>query len=193
MRAAHISLFLSLAAGALAQTPVFTNLASVRVHPYWGLVQGLNGQLYSTTAGTRRVAGQIFEITTGGTLTYLHKLWGTAQTGLLLASDGNFYGNTLKGQGGGKIFRVTHSGKMTIVHAFCSLPGCADGFAPEGPLIQGADGYLYGTTAAGGPGCTAQYNACGTIFRMALAGGLTGPRIAVAHPDRGAPQSCHDV
>ena len=165
--------FLALAAGAVAQTPVFTNLGSVRLHPYWGLVQGLNGQLYSETAGTRNIAGQIFEITTGGSVTYLHKLHGNAQFGLLLATDGNFYGTTPKGQGAGKIFRVTHSSKLSIVHAFCSLPDCADGDYPWGSLIQGSDGYLYGTTVNGGPGCTEQYLGCGTIFRMTLAGELT--------------------
>jgi uncharacterized repeat protein (TIGR03803 family) len=45
--------------------------------------------------------------------------------------------------------------------------GTGSGTFPYGGLIQGKDGYLYGTTAGGGP----SYD--GTIFRATLTGGIT--------------------
>jgi len=175
----EISLLSVICAAAAAQTPVFTSLSKVSgqyPHPYWGLVQGLNGQLYSTTAGGgRHGPGEVFEITTGGSLTMLDVLKGDSQTALLLATDGNFYGTTLKGgrTGAGNVFRVTPEGKYTELHSFCAQSGCPDGEAPNSPLIQAADGQLYGTTAQGGPGCTAAENACGTIFKMTPKGEIT--------------------
>jgi len=173
----QISLLSVICAAAAAQTPVFTSLSKVSgqyPNPYWGLVQGLNGQLYSTTTGGG--PGEVFEITTGGSLTMLDVLKGHSQTGLLLATDGNFYGATLKGgrTGGGKVFRVTPEGKYTELHSFCAQSGCPDGLYPDSPLIQGADGQLYGTTTGGGgAGCTVYGDACGTIYKMTLKGEIT--------------------
>ena len=49
----QMSLLLALCATLKGQTPVFTELTRLNPYPrsYWGLVQGLDGQLYSTTAG----------------------------------------------------------------------------------------------------------------------------------------------
>jgi uncharacterized repeat protein (TIGR03803 family) len=94
---------------------------------------------------------------------------GMAPSGpLLQTSDGNFYGLTFDGGPNvGTLYALTPDGVLTALHTFCSLPGCADGANPSGPLIQLADGELYGTTASGGP----QY--AGTIFKITLKGSLT--------------------
>lgn len=102
--------------------------------------------------------------------------------GLVEGPDGNFYGTTVGGgipegpdqcpQGTppgagqytcGTVFKITPDGVLTTLHTFCSdveyaggTPGinayCADGAIPNGNLVLGNDGYLYGTTAGGGSG-----------------------------------------
>jgi uncharacterized repeat protein (TIGR03803 family) len=174
-----IATWLALCAAATAQAPKpkFTVVARIG-DSYAGLVQGSNGQLYSTTAGGSRgggIPGNVFEITTGGQLTKVDALSGLSEAGLLLATDGNFYGTTLKGgeHMGGRIIRVTPSGELTNFYAFCAKADCADGEYPLGALIQGTDGNLYGTTTRGGPGCTEYAYGCGTFFKITLEGEIT--------------------
>lgn len=87
-------------------------------------------------------------------------------SGVIQASDGLFYGTTFLGgaNGRGTIYRTTADGVgYTVLHDFA--PGASDGANPRyGNLIQGIDGFLYGTTAGGGAGGE------GTIFQMALDG-----------------------
>jgi hypothetical protein len=72
---------------------------------------------------------------------------GTPYTGLILGSDGNYYGTTwYGGTGGGTVFKVTPTGTESLVYAFS---GSQDGQLPF-KLIQGADGNLYGATLWGG-------------------------------------------
>jgi uncharacterized repeat protein (TIGR03803 family) len=141
--------------------------------PYAPLIQASDGNLYGTTpSGGPSGKGTAFRITTGGTFAVLHAFAGGSDgavpyfSSLLEAQDGNFYGTTQQGGASNKgtVFRMTPAGAVTILHAFA---GGADGATPDEPLIQAADGTLYGTTAAGGPA-----NA-GTVFRMTPDGTLT--------------------
>jgi uncharacterized repeat protein (TIGR03803 family) len=146
------------------------------------LVRGADGDYYGTTqnggAGCPQMGcGTVFKVTPSGTLTTLYNFCSRPncpdgygpEAGLVLASDGNFYGTT---QGGGAhfygtVFKLTPSGTLTTLYNFCSLANCADGSQPIGGLIQAADGNLYGTTAVGG------MLGLGTVFRITLNGVLT--------------------
>lgn len=92
-------------------------------------------------------------------------------SGLLLASDGDFYGLSETGTDpvtgeifGGTVFRVTPDGSVFAWARFTADVGAT----PSGRLIEGSDGYLYGTalfSAGGEPGF---------VFRVKKASGATG-------------------
>jgi uncharacterized repeat protein (TIGR03803 family) len=87
---------------------------------------------------------------------------------LIQSTNGNFYATSLGGANReGTVFELTPEGKVTNLYNFCSLTNCADGAYPEAPLILGADGDFYGTTAGGGA------NDNGTIFKLTIDGKLT--------------------
>ncbi len=167
-------------------------------NPQAPLVQGSDGNFYGTTYdfGSNCIpyapaCGSVFKITSSGTLNVLHSFGltdGGGPSGLIQATDGNFYGTTFYGGpnvqpyggsiGGGTVFRIAPDGTFATIHNFCLQPDCADGSSPYSGLVQGSDGYLYGTTAYGGANCNSlngnQYSAfCGTIFKITLGGELT--------------------
>ena len=95
---------------------------------------------------------------------------------LVQASNGAFYGTSIYGGSGtycgglgcGTTFKITPSGTLTTLDSFlCSQSGCPDGQDPNSALVQATNGYLYGTTQAGGA------SNGGTIFKMAPNGALT--------------------
>jgi uncharacterized repeat protein (TIGR03803 family) len=104
-------------------------------HPAASLVQASNGDFYGTTlAGGANDDGTVFKITTLGTLTTLHSFDGSDEglnptAGLILATNGNFYGATEYGggTGGGTVFKITPSGTVTTLYRFCAEYLCADG------------------------------------------------------------------
>jgi uncharacterized repeat protein (TIGR03803 family) len=81
--------------------------------------------------------------------------------GLVLGTDGNFYGTAEYGgaNGSGTVFKITSGGVLTLVYTFT---GGDDGAYPNSALVQGTDGNFYGTTSSGG----AYGN--GAIFRLSL-------------------------
>ena len=141
--------------------------------PAADLVQASDGNFYGTTHGGGAGGwGTVFKISPSGDLTTLHSFDqadGAGSRGKLIqATDGALYGTTPLGgmtstacnTGCGTVFRITTSGNLTTLHFF----NHADGASPEGGLIQGRDGNLYGTTEVGG---AAEF---GTIFRIDTAG-----------------------
>lgn len=149
------------------------------------LVQGPDGNFYGTTVygGANPCkpwvgCGTVFKITPAGQLTTLYNFCsqkncadGSFPTGLVMGSDGAFYGTAYQSgstQAMGTVFKITSTGKFTILHTFCSLPNCADGFMPRGPLVLGSDGNFYGTTESNGPN-----NANGTLFKVTPTGSFT--------------------
>jgi len=158
----------------LADFSLFTSGAG----PQAALVQGTDGNFYGTTYGGVPNNGTVLSVTPAGSVTILYSfLCPDAQqcadgeqplSGLVQASDGNFYGTTLDGGAGGEgtVFKITASGALTILYSFCSLPACASGSAASS-LVQASDGILYGTTQFGGA------KNSGTVFKITLSGALT--------------------
>lgn len=145
------------------------------------LVQGPAGDLYGTTANGGDLncdppngCGTVFRMNLAGKLKTLHVFEGMdgmpPYAGLILASDGNFYGTTARGgdltcappYGCGTLFKISFDGILTTMHTFELI----DGALPLGALLQAADGNLYGTTGGGGVNA----GSGGTLFKMTLQG-----------------------
>jgi len=183
--------------GALTTLHSFCNLTNCADggFPYYGsLVQGIDGNFYGTNGlyGAQQY-GTVFKITPLGNSTTLYSFCrltncadGAAPlTGLVQASDGNFYGTTVAGGANsspfcgvdcGTVFRITPGGMLTTLYSFCALQNCADGAFPLAGLLLAADGNLYGTTVRGGVmgNCpSGSVQGCGTIFKITLSGALS--------------------
>jgi uncharacterized repeat protein (TIGR03803 family) len=80
-----------------------------------------------------------------------------------MASFGGTYGN-------GTIFKITASGKFTVLHAFSALDSKLhneDGANPLRSVVIGDDGNLYGTTRLGGLNtCGPKSSGCGVAWVM---------------------------
>jgi uncharacterized repeat protein (TIGR03803 family) len=153
------------------------------IGPTGSLIQGLDGNFYGTTEeGGAAVScpvascGTVFKATPGGTLTTLYNFCSQTDctdgsqpgAGLLLGTNGNFYGTTGSGgvssaacpQGCGTVFEITAGGVLRTLHSFHGT----DGIYPDS-LIQATNGNFYGTTST-----DASPTAAGTIFTMSPAG-----------------------
>lgn len=155
--------------------------------PQEALVQTSDGTFYGTTiSGGAYGDGTVFTFSATGGLTTLYSFCAKTNCadgsfpfiGLTLANDGNFYGTTAEGgnqnnllcpptYGCGTVFRITPSGQLTTLYSFCSQSNCNDGSLPQGLLVQGKDGNLYGTTDNGGG------ENSGTLYKISLQGTFT--------------------
>src|SRR5579863_1132996 len=142
------------------------------------LAQGIDGAFYGTTVDRgANYLGTVFRVTRSGALTTLYAFCPQndcssgrqPQAGLVLATDGNFYGTTPLGgkKGFGTVFKITAAGTLRTLYDFCQLSNCTDGSEPAAALVQGIDGNFYGTTLVGGD------NGYGTIFKVTSEGALT--------------------
>jgi uncharacterized repeat protein (TIGR03803 family) len=149
--------------------------------PSGALVEAPDGYICGTAAWggklgqcARYGCGTIFRFSlAGGDPTLLHRFTfregANVTSGLIRASDGNFYGvaeeggkpRRCDGHGCGTIFRLMPDGSFSKLHTFYGPP---DGGVPLGALVEGRDGALYGTTLEGGTSAISS----GAIFRIEL-------------------------
>jgi uncharacterized repeat protein (TIGR03803 family) len=157
------------------------------------VIRGVDGNFYGTTDhGGAYGVGAVYRLTPEGGETVLHDFCAEGGAcadgaipfgGLVLASDGNFYGttNTNGANNAGTVFEITPKGTFTALYSFCSQPNCTDGSSPDSALVEGRDGWLYGTTSLAGTTNVNCPDGCGTIFRVAQSGkfetvySFTGP------------------
>lgn len=123
--------------------------------------------------------GVVFKLTKTGAETVLYSFTdgadgGAPVAGLILDKAGNLYGTTAEGGssrcsalGCGVVFELSKTGAETVLHAFCAKSACLDGGNPQSPLIQDAEGNLYGTTANRGA-----YGG-GTVFKVDTSAAFT--------------------
>jgi uncharacterized repeat protein (TIGR03803 family) len=168
------------------------------------LVQGADGFFYAVaahggdfTASAPDGRGTAFRMDASGNVTTLHTFKGpegAVPVSLIQGRDGFFYGTATYGgdeaisslqPGNGTLFRMDAAGVVTVLYVFpYSIGG---GSSQPGPIVQGADGALYGgalgaygTSAIGIQasdgffyGTTEQGGYGGEIFRMDAAGKFT--------------------
>lgn len=154
--------------------------------PEAGVIQAKDGNLYGTTwGGGANNEGTVFELTRAGAETVLYSFTGVADgqnptAGLIQASNGNFYGvapsccaaplgsspsssqNAAYGTGG-LLYTLSPTGTFGVLYSFNrnGSDGSEAATIPSnGGVIQGNNGYFYGTTANGG----AQSE--GTVFEV---------------------------
>jgi uncharacterized repeat protein (TIGR03803 family) len=95
------------------------------------------------------------------------------EAALVFDGSGNLYGTTRHGgttscQDCGVVFKLDPSGNETVLHSFSG----SDGEYPSSDLVIDAAGNLYGTTSAGGTGCS-RHPGCGVVFKIDSSGNET--------------------
>jgi uncharacterized repeat protein (TIGR03803 family) len=136
--------------------------------PQAGLIQANNGNFYGTTSsGGAHSEGTVFQVTPAGLLKTLYSFCSKTNctdgyspvSGLIQATDGNFYGTAFQGGANinyGSVFKITPGGVLTTLHSFAGT----DGSEPEGALMQSTNGTFYGVTNNGGT------SGAGTVFSL---------------------------
>ena len=138
-------------------------------NPFAHLVPGADGNFYRTRSpGAATGGGVVFKITPSGKLTVLHNINGTTDGakpygGLVLASDGNFYGANSNGgtvnsncaDGCGTLFKITPKGAYSVLYKFDYTTGATPYVTP----FQHTSGQVYGDSQIGGTG---NVNPCST-------------------------------
>jgi uncharacterized repeat protein (TIGR03803 family) len=119
--------------------------------PYGAPVQGKNGTFYGVLGNLSKA----YSITLSGAFELLRRPAPyDSEAPLVLASNGILYGTTYEGgsYGYGTVFRMSLTGSTTVIYNF----DLTHGGCPYGALVQGSDGFLYGTAACGGSGANSQ-------------------------------------
>jgi len=163
-------------------------------HPIAGLIRDTEGNLYGVTAGGGRSScqngwwgfghvnffdgcGMVFRLDTTGNEAALYTFTGAADGmnpvgSLVQDAAGTLYGTaslggdftvcSYVGWGCGVVFKLDTTGTYTVLHTFEQ----SDGGEPQGRLILGEYGTLYGTNAYYGYGV----GGCGVAFKLDTTG-----------------------
>lgn len=186
VRASLLALLTSAPIGAFAQAgpALSTIVAFSGSQATSNAVLGPDGALYGTTSASSIVTGGLIyrAATDGSSVRTIYQLTPSdglgPVAGLLLASDGRFYGTTTLGAASqlgstGTVFGLTPDGSgFSVIYRFdpystvnvLGAPINVNGASPEADLIEGPGGFLYGTTRDGGP------NGTGVVFKLAKDG-----------------------
>jgi uncharacterized repeat protein (TIGR03803 family) len=162
------------------------------VNPLAGLVRDANGNLYGTTLGNGEDGGAavVFKVDPNGQETTFDIASPNAccfDSPVAVDAEGNIYGMSPYGGtpdcglvegnlGCGTLFKLSPSGKFTVLHTFKGK----DGIQPEGGVVLDAEGNIYGTALYGGnlkcdyPGWGMnKQEGCGTIYKLDPSGKFT--------------------
>lgn len=136
--------------------------------PYgMALTQDRSGQLWGSSTA---YFGTVFTMTTSGELATIYGFgaYDLSVFGGTLAGDGNLYGITEDGgaNGLGTFYKITDDGSYTDLHDF----DFSTGQNPTGQIIQGPDGYFYGTTVSGGNSKNCATYGCGVVYKISSTG-----------------------
>jgi uncharacterized repeat protein (TIGR03803 family) len=141
-------------------------------NPRAAVIQASDNNLYGTTEnGGNRARGTLFGMTLSGAPVFQYSFSGAAdgahpKAPVVQARNGALYGTVYAGDvfTRGRVFQLAGT-TVTPVHTF--LGGANDGSNPETGLIEGTDGFFYGTTHFGGAFDQ------GTVFKMTPTGTVT--------------------
>ncbi len=165
----------------------FTKTSGDGAYPQVGVVLDSKGSVYGTaTQGGANGMGMAYKIASAGngfveTILLSFDLTTRGYSGpLIFDATGNLYGAALNGgtYGRGSVIELsppasgTGSWSVTVLTTFRA--GTSTGYYPDGPLIQDAQGQLYGTNMSGGRLNGGQAGA-GTIFRLTPPVSAGGP------------------
>lgn len=183
LRATSCAALLALLCAAASAGPGVTVLHSFDYadgqYPQGRLLYGSDGRLYgSTYAGGLAGYGTVFAVGKDKTHTVLHAFDGndgnSLDSGLLQAASGALFGTTPQGSTcvgslctgfGGTVFTLASDGSSFATLRRFTGSGGPEGWQP-GALVDGGDGFFYGTTRTGGA------SNMGTVFRVSPDGSL---------------------
>ena len=152
----------------------FSTTGGDALSPEATVLASADGFLYGTTfSGGAANGGTIFKVKPDGTEYTILRQFSSADThgynpnAGLIQIDDYLYGTTRNGSGVnrfGTVFKISTNGTgFTTLRRFGTIS--TEGRNPEGPLMLGQDGLLYGTTLNSGAA-----NGVGSVFRIATNG-----------------------
>ncbi len=129
------------------------------------IAQGRNGDMYTTSEDGGTIDGTLFSFTSAGAVNIVDD---TAfgyftLSGATLGADGDLYGSDQDGGTGtcgtaacGRVYKVSPTGTLTVLHNFVGT----DGEDPHAPPISGTNGKYYGSapSSAAGSGISTAYS-----------------------------------
>jgi uncharacterized repeat protein (TIGR03803 family) len=143
--------------------------------PAGGVLEASDGGLYGTSAQASRL-GAMFKVDKDGSNFMVLRMFSATDDpkdpngGLIEGPDGALYGTSARGGSAdqGTVFRIRKDGsQFSVLHSFSASFNGPHGGYPAAGLVDGLDGYLYGTTF----GSWDPPYAGSTIFRIRYDGG----------------------